>query len=69
MRKEGGVIADSVHRDPDDPNMIIIYNKYTDLSTAQESIAAMTSSEEWQSVLKKAGVKPETLEMWVGEDV
>jgi hypothetical protein len=29
----------------------------------------MTSSEEWQSVLKKAGVKPETLEMWVGEDV
>lgn len=68
LRKEGGLIAESVHRDPDDPNTVIVYHQFADLSTTKEFIAAM-NKEEFQSVLKNAGVKPETLEMWVGEDV
>ena len=68
LRKDGGLIADSVHRAPDDPNTVIVYHQFQDLSIAQEFIAGM-SGEEFQSVLENAGVKPETLEMWVGEDV
>jgi len=68
LRKEGGVIADSVHRDPDDPNTAIVYHQFADLSTAQEFFAAM-NGEELESVLKNAGVKLDTLEYWVGEDV
>jgi len=64
-----GVIAESVHRAPDDPNTVIVYHRYTDLSTAQAYLAALRSNEEFQAVLKKAGVQPETLEMWVGQDV
>lgn len=69
LRKEGGVITESTHRDPDDPNTVIGYHQFADLSTAQAFIAAMKGNEEFQSVLKKAGVKPETIEMWVGEDI
>jgi hypothetical protein len=68
LRKEGGLMAESVHRASDDPNTVIVYHQFPDLSTAQEFIAGM-SGEEFQAVLKNAGVKPETLEMWVGEGV
>jgi quinol monooxygenase YgiN len=66
--KEEGLIAESVHRDPDDPNTVIVYHQFTDLSATQEFMAAMNKAE-FQAVLKNAGVQPETLEMWVGEDV
>jgi quinol monooxygenase YgiN len=68
-REESGVIVASVHRDADDPNTIIAYSQYADLSTAQGLIAALSSNEEFQAVLKKSGVKPETMEVWVSEDV
>ena len=68
LRKEEGLIAESVHRDPDDPNLVTVYHQFVDLRTTQELVAAM-NSEEFQKVLKSAGVKPETLEMWVSEDV
>ena len=66
--REGVVIAESVHQDPDDPNMVIIYHQYKDLSTAQEFLTSVTSGEN-QEVLRKAGVHSDTLELWVGEDV
>ena len=68
LRKDGGVIADSVHRGADDPNTVIVYHQFGDLSATQEFMAAMNKAE-FQAVLKNAGVQPETLEMWVGEDV
>ena len=68
LRKDGGVIAESVHRAPDDPNTVIVYHQYTDLSKAQGFVAAVSTGE-LQSVLKKLGVKLETLEVWVGQDV
>ncbi|MFQ5435820.1 MAG: cyclase [Anaerolineae bacterium] len=69
LRKEDSdLIAESVHRDPDDPNTIIVYHQYADLSTAQKFLAAM-NDEAFQTILAEAGVQPETLEIWVGEDV
>jgi quinol monooxygenase YgiN len=66
--KEEGLIAESVHRGADDPNTVIVYHQFGDLSATQEFMAAMNKAE-FQAVLKNAGVQPETLEMWVGEDV
>ena len=66
--KEEGLIAESVHRDPDDPNTVIVYHQFGDLSTTQEFVAAM-NTEQFQSLLKEAGVKVETMELWIGEDV
>ncbi len=59
---------ESVHRDPNDPNTVIVYHQFGDLSTTQEFVAAM-NTEQFQSLLKNAGVKVETIELWIGEDV
>ena len=42
IRNEGGVLADSVHRDPDDPNTVLVYHQFADLSTLQKFMAALT---------------------------
>ena len=68
LRNEGGVIADSVHCDPDDPNTVLVYHQFADLSTLQQFMAAISDGP-LQSVLQKLGVKPETVEVWIGEDV
>lgn len=66
--KEEGLIAESVHRDPDDPNTVIVYHQFGNLNTTQEFVAAM-NTEQFQSLLRNAGVKVETMELWIGEDV
>ena len=66
--RKGVVIAESVHQDPDDPNTVIVYHQYADLSTAQEFLASLSNGEN-QAVLAKAGVQLDTLEMWIGENV
>ena len=68
LRKDGGVIADSVHRDPDDPNMVIAYHQFADASTAK-AYAARLDSEEFRSMAKTVGIHLDTLEVWIGEDV
>lgn len=67
--REGIVIAESVHQDPEDPNTVIVYHQYPDLSTAQAFLARFGSDDkEVQEVLIRAGVQPETMEVWVGGD-
>ena len=68
LREAGGVIAASVHRDANDPNTVVVYHQFTDLS-ALEAWTTTMNEEEFQSALAKAGVKPETLQVWLGEDV
>ena len=65
--REGIVTAESVHQDPDDPNTVIVYHQYPDLQTGQAFLDSATKGEN-QEVLMRAGVQPETLEIWVGED-
>lgn len=67
MRTEGGIIAASVYRDADDPNTVVTYNQLPDRETAENMAKAM-GSEEWKAAFKAAGVKPETIEMWMCED-
>jgi len=67
MRTEGGVIAASVYRHADDPNAVVIHSQLPDQDTAQ-NLANALDSEEWKAAFKAAGVKPETIEMWMCED-
>ncbi len=64
--RSAGAVAYSLHRNADDPNMLIIRFQFAD-GTALKSFVA------WMEALpgedKNFGALPGTLEMWVGEDV
>ncbi len=63
-RKESGVEAASVHRDPDDPNTVIVTHRFKDMSAA----TAFAGSEALQTAMVSAGVSGPP-EIWFGEDV
>ncbi|KPK02778.1 MAG: cyclase [Anaerolineae bacterium SG8_19] len=63
-RKEHGVTGASVHRDPKDPNMIIVTHQFGSLSDAQ----AFVNSEDLKGAMQEAGVSGPP-EIWVTEDV
>lgn len=67
-KQDSGLITESVHRDPHDPDTIIVYHQYTDLATAQRFAAAL-SDKAFAAILREAGVEPDTMELWLGEDV
>jgi quinol monooxygenase YgiN len=64
VRKEKGVTAASVHRDPDNPNTIIVLHQFLDMNTAKE----FANSEDLRSAMEKAGVSGPP-EIWFGEDI
>ena len=68
MRRDGGALDDSVHRDPDDPNMAIVYLQVADVSAAK-AVAARLDSDELRSMAKTHGIHLDTLEVWIGEGV
>jgi quinol monooxygenase YgiN len=64
VRKERGVTAASVHRDPDDPNTIIVTHQFADIDAARD----FANSEALKSAMANAGViGPPTF--WFAEDV
>ena len=67
-RQKLGILADSVHSAPDDPNTIIVYHQFADMHQLN-GMNALMQSEEGQSIFKSAGVQLDTIELWVGEDV
>ena len=68
MLKDGGVITDSVHRDIDDPNLVVVYHQYADESTAKAYLA-MVSGDQFQAIVQELGIDMETMELWLVEDV
>lgn len=67
--KDQGVIASSVHRDLDDPNLVMAYHQFADVSTAKAYKALFDSDLFQEGPVKVGGVIQETLEVWVGEDI
>ena len=63
-RREHGFTAHSLHRDADDPNVIIVAFRVSDLNRAKE----FASSEELRSAMERAGVQGPP-EIWFAEDV
>ena len=63
FRKEGRLVAASVHQDPDDPNAAIIFHQFADISAACGYIASLREQ------LHMANVDYVDVEIWCGEDV
>jgi quinol monooxygenase YgiN len=64
MRRNRGVVAASVYRDPNDPNTVIVLHRFRDLKSARR----YADSVELKSVLAKAGIRG-LPDIWIGEDV
>ncbi len=64
MRRENGTTGHSLHRDADDPNVIIAVLRVSDLNRAKE----FASSEELRSTMERAGVQGPP-EIWFADDV
>ena len=63
-RREYGFVGHSLHRDPDDPNVIVIAFRTADLKRAREFVG----SETLRSAMQQAGVQGPP-EIWFAEDV
>ncbi|MCB0193616.1 MAG: hypothetical protein KDJ65_16835 [Anaerolineae bacterium] len=68
LRKDGGVIADGVHRVLDNPNVVVVYHQFPDVDTAK-AFGDRLNTEEFGAIAKGAGIHLDTLEMWLLEDV
>ena len=64
LRIEYGTVGHSLHRDADDPNVIIIAFRVNDLNRAKE----FASSEELRSAMERAGVLGPP-DIWFADDV
>ncbi len=64
LRIEHGTIGHSIHRDADDPNVIIIAFRVNDLNRAKE----FAGSDELRSAMERAGVLGPP-EIWFADDV
>ncbi len=64
LRIEHGTVGHSLHRDADDPNVIIIAFRVSDLNRAREFAA----SDELRSAMEQAGVLGPP-EIWFADDV
>ncbi len=64
IRWEFGITSHSVHRDADDPNIVIVAGRTPDVAHAREFIA----SRDLRSAMDQAGVIGPA-EIWVAEDV
>ncbi len=63
-RRQSGVTAHSLHRDADDPNVVIIAFRVNDIAGAREFAA----SQELRAAMERAGVQGQP-EFWFAEDV
>ena len=59
-----GVTAASVHRDPNDPDIIIVMHQFKDMNAAK----GFANSEDLKSAMAKGGVSGPP-EVWFGEDI
>lgn len=65
-----GVIAESVHRDLDNPNMVTVYHQFADVATLEAFTSAMNpESDNFKAVAEQGGILLETLVVMVMADV
>jgi quinol monooxygenase YgiN len=64
VRKEKGVTGASVHRDPNDRNVVIVTHRFKDVNTAR----AFANSEELKATMADAGVSGAP-EIWFTDDI
>ena len=67
--KQQGVISSKVLRDLDDPSVVMVHHGFADSSAARAFLALMETEAFQEGPVKQGGVIPETMELWVGEEV
>ena len=63
-QEAGSVLEESVYRDPDDPNTVIVTHKFPDMATARRFVNLDTLKQ----AMKQGGVQG-TPTFWFGEEV
>ena len=63
-RRAGGVMAHSVQRQPDDPNVVIVALRVSDMNKAKQ----FAGSDDLKEAMARAGVQG-TPEIWFGDEV
>ena len=64
-----GVVASSVHRDVDNPNLIVVVHQFETGDAARAYAEMFGSAEFAEGPVKVGGVVPESMEVWVCEDL
>jgi hypothetical protein len=64
MRRAGGVTAHSVQRQPDDPNVVIVALRVSDMGKAKQ----FAGSDDLKAAMARAGVQG-TPEIWIADEV
>lgn len=64
VRREYGITSHSLHRDPNDRNLLVIAMRISDLARARQFAA----SKELRDAMTRAGVEGPP-EIWFGEDI
>lgn len=67
--KQHGVTASRVLRDLDDPALVTVHHEFADRSAAKAFLDLIASDAFQEGPVKEGGVIPETVEVWVGEEV
>lgn len=68
MMKEQGVLAFNLHRNLDDPNLLIAHFHFADENASKSFVTWMEAAIEGWAV-EFPEIQQEVLEWWVGEDV
>lgn len=63
-----GVIAESVHRDLDNPNMVTVYHQFANVATLEAFKVAM-SGDDFKAMAKRHGIRLETMKIFLMQDV
>lgn len=63
-----GVMADSVHRDLDNPNMVTVYHQFADVATLKAFTVAL-NGDDFKAMAEREGIQLETMELFLMQDV
>lgn len=63
-----GIIADSVHRDLDNPNMVTVYHQFADVATVKAFTVAL-NGDDFKAMAERQGIQLERMEIFLMQDV
>jgi hypothetical protein len=63
------VLSTSLHRDAENPNNVVVVQQFEDDGAARAFAAMLDSDEFTEGPVEIGGVVPESLEVWICEDI
>jgi hypothetical protein len=66
---QNGVLSTSLHRDVDNPNSLVVVHQFEDADAARAFAGMFDGDAFAEGPVKIGGVVPESLEVWICEDI